>query len=100
MQELEVAGAVGYSSSSRTYRVTHNSHTPPRNADVRARAFCGHLRARSFHEHIGLPLSENFDGLSLTGAELLAFKICLENHINFEEFFFSFTLLKSTSSDK
>ena len=27
----------------------------------------------------GLPLSENFDGLSLLGAEIFAFGICLEN---------------------
>ena len=32
-----------------------------------------------------LALSENFDGLSLTGAKIFAFKICLENHTNFEE---------------
>ena len=35
----------------------------------------------------GLPLSENFglNGLSLTGAEIFAFEICLENCTKFEE---------------
>ena len=33
----------------------------------------------------GLPLSENFDGLSLTGAEIFAFEICLEICTNFGE---------------
>ena len=33
----------------------------------------------------GQPLSENFDGLSLTGAEIFTFEICLENHTNFEK---------------
>ena len=32
-----------------------------------------------------LPLSENFDGWSLLGAELFAFEICLENCTNFED---------------
>ena len=33
----------------------------------------------------GQPLSENFDGLSLTGAEIFAFEICLEYRTNFED---------------
>ena len=37
-----------------------------------------------------LPLSENFDGWSLLGAELFAFEICLENCTNFEGTKFSF----------
>ena len=35
----------------------------------------------------GLPLSENFDGLSLTGAKIFTFEICLENYTNFKDFF-------------
>ena len=41
--------------------------------------------AKSHSWDSGLPLSENFDWLSLTGAKIFAFEICLENHINFEE---------------
>ena len=33
----------------------------------------------------GLPLRENFDEISLTGAEIFAFEICLENFTNIEE---------------
>ena len=43
--------------------------------------------------------TQNFYGLSLTGAKIFAFKICLENHTNFEGKKFSFYPLKSTSLD-
>ena len=69
------------------FRLTHNTHTSPR--IVRAEAFCEHMRARAFRGtwyglswDFVLPLSKNFDGLSLTGGKILAFKISLDNGTN------------------
>ena len=50
---------------------------------MRAVAFCDKYSGLIWDS--GLTLSRNLDGLSLTGAEIFAFEICLENRTNFEE---------------
>ena len=47
----------------------------------------------------GLPLSANFDGLSLTGAKIFTNQIYLENYTNFEEKKFSFDSLHTSDDD-
>ena len=61
----------------RSYRVTHNSHTPH---ESRARA-----REHFVTHDTDLAETENFDELFLTGAKIFAFEICLENRTNFED---------------
>ena len=43
------------------------------------------LFEKCYSQDSGQTLSENFDGLSPTGAEIFAFEICLEYRTNFED---------------